>query len=587
MNTPKKIDNHTLANIRHELRTPVNAIIGYSEMLIEDLEEQDVTLISQLEKIKVGGYELLSLIAKNLERSDHSQEETLPGLINLLEKVEIDLSPSLNKILSNCENLLREIEEPDIVADLTRIQTAGQNLSNLIADKNTYLFQGITEIVAEPSPTYISNVNNPDINTADKKIITNPIILTEQYQILVVDDQENNRDLLSRQLEKENYKVATIDSGKKALKLMETNEYDLILLDLLMPELDGSQVLEIIKSTPQWQHIPVIMISALDEVDSIVRCIEMGAEDYLPKPFNPVLLRARMGACLEKKRFRDREKKYLQQVEEYSQKLNKELEIGRTMQQNFLPASLPTVAGWEFASFFKPARQVAGDFYDVFPLSDNNMAIVIADVCDKGVGAALFMALFRSLIRIFTCENQWQKSSGKLATIPANLLGDRHTYLAHIEALHSVILTNNYVAENHGDLGMFATLFLGILDTNTGLITYINGGHESLFLINSKGEIKGEFKSTGPALGMLPDINFDIKQNYLEPGEILFAYTDGVTEARSLNKEFFTDKRLKSLISEPESSACKMIDSVSAKLLEYIGDADQFDDITMLAIQRS
>ena len=85
---------------------------------------------------------------------------------------------------------------------------------------------------------------------------------------------------------------------------------------------------------------------------------------------------------------------------------------------------------------------------------------------------------------------------------------------------------------------------------------------------------------------MLPDINFDIKQNYLEPGEILFGYTDGVTEARSLNKEFFTDKRLKSLVSEPESSAGKIIDSVSAKLLEYIGDADQFDDITMLAIQR-
>lgn len=569
MNTQKQTNNHTLANIRHDLRTPVNAIIGYSEMLIEDLE--DVTLISQLEKIMVGGYELLSLISKNLEPSHNHQEEHSLNITNILEKVEIDLSPSLQKIITNCENLLEKIEDPEILSDLARIQTAGNNLRNLIENK---VFFSSTEIPPDTSPDLNRNFSNQEIQTEEQKVIT------DKYKILVVDDQENNRDLLSRQLEKENYQVATTYSGEQALKLIETNEYDLILLDLLMPELDGSQVLEIIKNNPQFKHIPVIMISALDEIDSIVRCIEIGAEDYLPKPFNPVLLKARIGASLEKKRFRDQERKYLQKVEEYSQKLNQELEVGRTMQQNFLPRSLPTVAGWEFASFFKPARQVAGDFYDIFPLSDGNMAIVIADVCDKGVGAALFMALFRSLIRIFACENQWKSN------IASDFLGDRQTYLTHIKALHSVILTNNYVAENHGDLGMFATLFLGILEPNSGLLTYINGGHESLFVINSQGEIKRELKSTGPAVGMLPNINFNIKQNYLEPGEILFGYTDGVTEARSISREFFTDKRLKSLVSQVESSACKMIELVSAKLLEYIGEAEQFDDITMLAIQR-
>lgn len=290
-------------------------------------------------------------------------------------------------------------------------------------------------------------------------------------------------------------------------------------------------------------------------------------------------------------------KESLQQVEEYSQKLNTEMQKGRQIQTNFLP--VPVIekpievgqkSGWEIAAFFKPARQVAGDFYDCFEIENNSVGVVIADVCDKGVGAALFMGLFRSLIRIFSRQAPLQDN-------PSNLLANYQptsgwigeeisTNLAHLNALQAVAVTNNYIAENHGELGMFATLFFGVLEPDTGLLTYINGGHEDLFIINPQGGVKQHLKSTGPAVGMLPDLKFKIEQIRLEPGEVLLGYTDGVPEARAASGEFFTGKRLVSMLEKSVTSATELLDRVSQAVLEHTGENEQFDDITLLAVHR-
>ena len=135
-----------------------------------------------------------------------------------------------------------------------------------------------------------------------------------QPTLLVVDDDETNRKILSGRLEAEGHKVSVAENGRRALEMIEAQPFDLVLLDILMPEMDGYQVLKYLKSHQTLRDIPIIVLSALDEIESAVRCIEMGAEDYLTKPFNPVLLRARIGACLEKKRLRDQEIAYLQDV---------------------------------------------------------------------------------------------------------------------------------------------------------------------------------------------------------------------------------------------------------------------------------
>ena len=279
-----------------------------------------------------------------------------------------------------------------------------------------------------------------------------------------------------------------------------------------------------------------------------------------------------------------------QQVEAYSQVLNNELENGRRMQINFLPNNLLQMPGWETAAFFKPARQVAGDFYDIFQLPGGSIGFVVADVCDKGVGAALFMALFRSLIRVFSGQTSLDGSplscSETLRDEPARLADSSFLDPTHITALQAVKLTNNYIALNHGDLSMFATLVFGILDPDSGSLSYINGGHEPLFIVGPDGGVKDRLSYTGPAVGIEPEIDFRIRQTHMDSGDILLGYTDGVTEAVASDGAFFTMDRLVSILEIPAATATELLDRIAGSLQEHVGGADQFDDITLLAIRR-
>jgi CheY-like chemotaxis protein len=178
--------------------------------------------------------------------------------------------------------------------------------------------------------------------------------------LLVVDDNEDNRYTLTRRLAREGYTtVVTATNGREALDLLSARRFDLVLLDVMMPELNGYEVLERLRADDRLRHVPVIMISAVDQIESVVRCIELGAEDYLPKPFNPVLLRARVGACLEKKRLRDQELRYLQDVTQVTSAASA-VESGQ-----FDPGMLAGVAarpdalGQLARVFVRMARQVA------------------------------------------------------------------------------------------------------------------------------------------------------------------------------------------------------------------------------------
>jgi sigma-B regulation protein RsbU (phosphoserine phosphatase) len=269
------------------------------------------------------------------------------------------------------------------------------------------------------------------------------------------------------------------------------------------------------------------------------------------------------------------------EIEDYSQALDKEMEKGKKIQRDFLPRTIPYLAGWEISYYFHPARQVSGDFYDAFSLPGDRLGLVIADVCDKGVGSALYMALFRSLIRVFSGQITLHGLS-----VPGSE-GDTQD-LATVElgrSLHAVPLTNDYIAQEHGHEGMFATMFFGILDPATGKLAYINGGHEPLFIINSDG-VKESLRAAGPVIGMMSGSKFKIQITQMEPGDILIGYTDGVTEALSPEKELYTKKRFLSLLENPAPTASELIDQIKADLFSHVKDAPQFDDITMLAIHR-
>jgi len=265
-----------------------------------------------------------------------------------------------------------------------------------------------------------------------------------------------------------------------------------------------------------------------------------------------------------------------------------ELEKGQKIQREFLPSTIPNFPDWNIATCFFPAGKVSGDFYDVFKFADGNVGLVIADVCDKGVGSALYMALFRSLIRVFA---EQAAHSDPAAISEIDQCSSRLTAPASFEnkeliRLRAVPFTNNYIAQTHGDEGMFATLFFGVLNPETGQLYYINAGHEPLYFIDSKG-VKKALDPTGPAVGMFPNSAYDTGQIQFEQGDMLIGYTDGVTEARSPQDELFTRSRLKSLVEQPFSSATDLLDRVKTSLFAFIDIAPMGDDVTMLAIQRA
>jgi len=386
-------------------------------------------------------------------------------------------------------------------------------------------------------------------------------------KILIVDDEPFNIDYLEQELEDLEYETLSAADGQEALDRVQAASPDLILLDIMMPVMDGFQVLASLKADPVNRDIPVIIISANNNMESVIKGIQLGAEDYLPKPFEPTLLQARISSSLEKKRLRDVQKLYLKSLE-------REMEIGREIQQGFLPSQLPQVPGWDIAAYFKAAREVAGDFYDAFLLSDGNLVCVIGDVCGKGVGAALFMTLFRSLIRATSTTDDFLNRKEQASITPAERLH------------HAITFTDHYLTTTHADANMFATIFIGIFDFQSGQLTYINGGNEPPLLLR-QGCPPLALLPTGPVVGIIPGASYSIREITMEPGSLLLAFTDGVTDANNIDDETFGSERLLDLLGHPEVSSTELLKNIEANLSKFIGAQDQFDDITMVGIKRN
>lgn len=382
--------------------------------------------------------------------------------------------------------------------------------------------------------------------------------------ILIVDDEPLNLEYLEQELEGGGYETVTAADGRQALERVLAAPPDLILLDIMMPVMDGFEVLSRLKADAASRNIPVIVISAAADMQNVVRGIRLGAEDYLPKPFEPTLLLARITSSLEKKRLHDLEQLYLKGLE-------RELDIAREIQNGFLPAQLPQVDGWELAAYFKAAREVAGDFYDAFTLPDGQLVCLVGDVCGKGVGAALFMTLFRSLLR---------------APFTADVLADQAEALAPAERLEKIVsFTSNYVCDTHGDANMFATVFIGVVDPRSGVLTYVNGGNEPALLVHGTGF--SQLGPTGPVLGIIPRARFEARRISMQKNDVLLAFTDGIPDAMNAQGAQFGRAGLTELLARRTASPAALLGALEAQLDRFVGSADQFDDITLLAIQRN
>ncbi len=283
-----------VAELRHDMRTPVNHIVGYCEMLLEDaIEAEQNDRRQALEETLAAARDVLRLISTKLPPSDDDVPQSDIAALNE------SLREPQRRILGAMTTTLEAdgaASDAAFVDDVRRIIASAEKLVTEQADCVT---------AAEPEEPAAADAASEPVETEEEEAAA---------RVLVVDDNEDNRAILERRLLRQGYAVECAEDGNRALQMVAEKPFDLVLLDVMMPEVDGYEVLEKIKDDPETRDIAVIMISALDEISSIVRCIERGAEDYLPKPFDPVLLKARISASLEKKRLRDMEVEYLRQV---------------------------------------------------------------------------------------------------------------------------------------------------------------------------------------------------------------------------------------------------------------------------------
>jgi sigma-B regulation protein RsbU (phosphoserine phosphatase) len=315
---------------------------------------------------------------------------------------------------------------------------------------------------------------------------------------------------------------------------------------------------------------PTVVAFTDDDLTMLEPHVHAGL-DYIVPPYLPGQVRSR----LLSHHYRQALSRTAEEIQTAGDllKYERELQIGREIQAGFLPEALPVRAGWQLTARFHPAREVAGDFYDAFELcGGTRIGLLVADVCDKGVGAALFMALIRTLLRHTAIH------------VPVQ---DRTSHAADAAVLtRAVCATNNYLVANHQQQAYFATLFFAVLDPESGSLVYVNCGHNPPVLRRARGGYR-LLGPTGPALGLLPDSVFGLRWVQLHSGDMLFAYTDGLPEARDGAGRFFTTDLMLGLVAARSGGADDLLDRMEREVNAHIGTAERADDLTMIALRRT
>lgn len=377
--------------------------------------------------------------------------------------------------------------------------------------------------------------------------------------VLVVDDAEVNRDLLSRRLQREGYAVVLASDGAEALDIARKQDFDLILLDIMMPVLDGYQVLETLKSDEALRHIPVIMITALNEIESTVRCIEMGAEDYLPKPFNGTLLKARINASLQKKHMHDLQQRYRSRIEQHNALLERAMQ--RQAEENRLVAHLmaqmmhsPGLQDSDVRYWISPSDLVSGDLVAAARNSQGKLFVMLADSTGHGLPAAL------------------------------NLLPVSRIFYRMVEKgfpVSTIVEEMNLVIKQQSPPDRFVAAIVASIDAGNRTIELWNGGIPPAVFCNDTGVVERTFPANSFPLGIVGEgfpASTQIYQWQHDGHLILFS--DGLLEAENHQGTPFGFERLSAALEGAAHE--RRFDSLVEHLHEHLGEQRAHDDVSLL-----
>ena len=348
---------------------------------------------------------------------------------------------------------------------------------------------------------------------------------------LVVDDVEENRDLLVRRLKRLGISdIEQAADGRQALARLGERAFDLLLLDIMMPEMNGYEVLDVLSREGRTHDLPVLVISALSEVDAVARCLEQGAEDFIFKPFNPIILRARVLASLEKKQLRDTARRELERKRaELAEARNLQLALAPPPAERASP-----IGNISIEVLLEPAREVGGDLVDHFEIGERLQVVLVGDVSDKGAGAALVMARTHGQFRALAARPDAEALFADPALAAA--------------AVNQALALNNASC-------MFVTLFLGVLDVMTGELAYVRCGHVPPWVRRSDGSIERLAVAAGLPLGVMERVAYKTGRGQVSGGDVLLAVTDGVTEGAAPDKSLFGEDRTEAWLSRAGADA--------------------------------
>ena len=386
--------------------------------------------------------------------------------------------------------------------------------------------------------------------------------MTERRQkpvILVVDDTPENLDVMTSILSP-GYAVRAAINGPTALKIAEKQLPDLILLDIMMPGMDGYEVCQKLKENPVTRDIPVIFVTAMDQISDEARGFSLGAADYIPKPVIPPILEARVKTHLALKESMDKLNRAYRIIKRQKDRMEQELNIGHDIQMSMLPLSFPAFPERDEFSIYallEPAREVGGDFYDYFFVSQDEICLVVGDVSGKGVPAALFMAVTKTMIKTCAMDD----------SSPASI----------------VTRVNDEMSEDNPS-SMFVTLFIAICNVRTGECRYTNAGHNPPYIQRDSGQQEICDQRHGPIIGAMEGLAYKESQVLLGKSDRLMIFTDGVTEAMDTDGNLYSENRLQQLLSDSTSDSVEGLVRETVESVEHFArEAEQADDITLLA----
>ncbi len=373
-----------------------------------------------------------------------------------------------------------------------------------------------------------------------------------ECRVLIVDDVKANVDVLVQAL-RDDHKLSVALDGEAALRSMEKYLPDLVLLDIMMPGLDGYEVCRRLRAAPNTQEIPVMFLSSLDEVKNKTLGFEVGGNDYLTKPFEILEVKARVRSLLKAKAYSDAVK----------EKMAAELAVARDIQLGILPSNIAAcVAGTDFdvCATLEPAREVGGDLYEVLRLDDGRLLVAVGDVSGKGIPAALFMAVTTTFLR--TMARQYRQ--------PEEIL-------AH---LNDALAVQN-------PRGMFVTLLCMILDPAAGTLTCANAGHPPPVLVRAGVSPRTILPCTGMVSGIISGTEIGSEMLTLLPGDTLVLYTDGVTEAFDSAGTLFEEGRLLGCLGRAAGlTADETVSTVVESVRRHAAGLPQSDDLTVVAVRK-